>query len=171
MIAIGHSSAGVLIGVAIIAVASAVMPTWLLAVIALTIGVAMHYACDFIPHGHYYIDDKNPTPRSLATLGFDFIGGVALLFGLAWIKFGASSELLIVTVAITGALLPDMFESLIKLKIIPKAKVVKREMVFHGAMHWHDEPTSPLPHGARPLRWTDVWQLAVFLSAVYVLLR
>ncbi len=171
MIAVGHSSAGVLIGVAIVAVASTGMPTWLLAVMALTIGVAMHYACDYIPHGHYYIDDKNPTPRSLATLGIDFIGGVTLLFILAWNKFGVTGELLVVIAAISGALLPDMFESLIKLKIIPKAKIVKREMAFHGAMHWHDEPTSPLPHGARPLRWTDVWQLAVFLLAVYVLLR
>jgi hypothetical protein len=170
MIAIGHSSTGVLVGVAAVAVAGPAVPWWLVAAIALVVAVVLHYACDFIPHGHYYINSRHLTARSLATLGFDFIGGVVLFLALAWHKFGLSGELLVITAAMFGALVPDMFESLIKLKIIPKSSVVKREMAFHGAMHWHDEPTSPLPHGARPLCWTDVWQLAVFVLAICALL-
>lgn len=170
MIAVGHSSVGVLVGVSVIAVVNPSTPLWVMMILALVTAVISHYACDFVPHGHYYIDDKNLTARSIGTLFLDFIGGVILLLGLATRKYGLGPELVIIMSAMFGALAPDMFESSIKLKLIPKIALVKREMAFHGAMHWHDEPTSPLPHGARPIRWTDLWQLAMFIVAIYALI-
>lgn len=170
MIAVGHSSVGVLVGVAVLSVARPATPVWILVALALILAVISHYVCDFVPHGHYYIDNKKLTARSIGTLFVDFIGGVVLLLALATRKYGVGPELLVVAAGMLGALAPDMFESSIKLKLIPKTAMVKREMAFHGAMHWHDEPTSPLPHGARPIRWTDLWQLAMLAAAIYVLI-
>ncbi len=156
-------------GAAVITLVSPLTPLWAAVLVAVVAAVISHYACDFIPHGHYYIDNKNLTVKSIATLAVDFIGGVILLLALATHKYAFGPELFIIISAILGALAPDMFENLIKLKLIPQTAIVKREMAFHGAMHWHDEPTSPLPHGARPMRWTDLWQLAAFATAILIL--
>lgn len=171
MIALGHSSIGVLVGVAAVAIqANTNAPMSVILLLVFAFSLILHYVCDFIPHGHYYIDSQKLTPASISTLLLDSVAGAAVLLLLAGRKYGLGLELVIIMAAMAGSLAPDVFEALIKLKIIPKYSAVKREMVFHGAMHWHDEPDSPLPHGARPLRLTDVWQLAVILAAVLSLL-
>ncbi len=170
MIAVGHSSIGILIGVGIVAVSAPSSPGWAVAALAFVLAAGLHYACDFIPHGHYCIDDKHLTIRSVGTLFVDFIIGALLLVWLAWGKYGLSAELVVIAAAMFGSLAPDMFETLIKLKFIPKTAVVRQEMALHEAVHWHDEPSSPLPHGARPMRPTDVWQLVAFVLAIYVLI-
>lgn len=171
MIAIGHSAVGVIIGTAAVRLINPQVPLAIQMLMVFIVSFAVHYAMDFLPHGHYYIDPKHLTKKSIYYLGLDLIGGIILFAGLAALKYGfTSTEFWLIIAAIAGSQATDALEALISLKLLPRWKWLQLQTNFHSRMHWHDEPDSPLPGGARPLRSSDIWQLAVIALAVLLLI-
>lgn len=172
MVSSGHASVGALIGFAIVKTVPASAHPFLIIITAFLAAILSHYVCDFVPHGHYFILLKKLTTRSMTILFFDTFGATALILLLALLAFGLSPSFFIIAAAIIGAQLPDAFEGLVDLKIIPTGRFSKIHRYWHfKIIHWHNEPTSKLPGHGRPIRWTDLWQLITFMLAILVLLR
>ncbi|MBI4101181.1 hypothetical protein HY441_01750 [Candidatus Microgenomates bacterium] len=166
MIGVGHTSVGALIGVAVAALPTT-LPLWQRLLAVTILGVASHYGCDLIPHGHYNFDVKRPTARSSAMLIIDVIGSAALILWLAYLYLGISSGLLLVLTAIIAALLPDIWENLVTLKIIPNHRWVKLHRRFHmHIIHWHNHRTSLGRFIPRRLALTDTYLVALLALAV-----
>lgn len=176
MLAFGHTSSGVLVGLGLITIeqnaATAIPVGWLL-LVALLLGIAVHYLGDFIPHGHYDFVAKHPSKKAWIFLGLDF-AAVGLLFALiALHKFGFGIDFWVIFSAVLGAQLPDIFEGLVDRKIVPTNRWTKLHRYWHfKILHWHTRTAKRhLPSGARALAWTDIWQVAVFALALILLLR
>lgn len=170
MIAVGHSSVGVIIATSIIAVSggSPIGPAAF--VLAIILGITLHYLADLVPHGHYYINSKQLEKKQLVIFFLDLFGGALLFLVLALWKFGFTSEYFwLVLVAIAASQLTDVVEGLAAFKLIPKTKVVKKHSAFHGLVHWHNEPGSKIPGYGRPIRWSDLWQFLAFCLAFLAL--
>ncbi len=176
MLAFGHTSSGVLVGLGLITIeqsSPSVIPVGFLLLIAVLLGVLVHYLGDFIPHGHYDFAAKHPTKQAWFFLALDF-AAIGLLFTLIILqKFGFGFEFWIIFAAVLGAQLPDIFEGLVDRKIIPTNHWTKLHRHWHfKILHWHTRTAKRhLPSGARALQWTDVWQVAVFALALVLLIR
>lgn len=172
MIAVGHSAIGVIIGTVAIKIFRPELPPAAMVAVVFIIALVAHYAMDFVPHGHYYIDYKRLDSTAMSKFLLDLVGGVMLFSLLTLLKYGlVSIEFWLIIVAIGASQLTDAFEALVSFKLIPRWGWVRSHSQFHSLMHWHDEETSPLPGGARPIRWTDIWQVATVAVALLLLLR
>jgi len=174
MIAFGHSSTGVIVGVGAVAVAqSGASPSlvWLLPA-TVAIGVASHYLCDAIPHGHYHFSSTHPTTKQLALFALDFFG-VVILFGvIALHKFGLGAGLWLIAAGVLGAQLPDIYEAFVDLRILPTNKFSEAHRHWHWAiLHWHHLRGPRLTKDTRALGWWDIWQVGVFGLALWLLVR
>lgn len=171
MIAIGHSAVGVIIGTAAIRLINPQVPLAVQMLMVFIVSAAIHYAMDFLPHGHYCIDPKRLTKKSILYLSLDLIGGIIIFASLAVFKYGfASTQFWLIMAALAGSQAADALEALISLKLLPSWKLLRLQTNFHKAMHWHNEPDSPLPGGARPMRASDIWQLVVVGLALLLLI-
>lgn len=172
MIAIGHSAMGVIVGEAVIYTISPSLPIALQLLLAFGLALALHYAMDFLPHGHYYVDYKKLDSLAVSKVLLDLMGGILIFLFLAAFKYSISSlSFWTIVAAIAGSQLTDVFEAATKFKLIPRWSWVRVHSTFHKMMHWHNEPDSPLPGGARPFKWTDVWQVAVVAVTLLILLK
>jgi hypothetical protein len=172
VIALGHSASGVYLGLAGTTIASAglIAPAALLPVTVLA-GIGLHYAGDWLPHGHYRFDLKNDRQRSLIRLGLDLVLPLVLLLTLAGIKFGLGWEWGLILAALIGVHLPDIFENLVDLKVLPSGQFAKEHRAFHyDKLHKYRDPASTLPNHARALSRLDAYQFALLGLAVYLLI-
>lgn len=171
MIAVGHTSVGVIIASSIIAVSPAGQLSPWAFVFAIVLGVLFHYATDLIPHGHYYINTKHLKTGQLSVFFADLFGGALLFLIIAAYKFGFGQYFWLVLVAIIASQLTDVVEGLAAFKLIPRTKTVSAHSRFHLLVHWHNEPGSPNPGYGRPIRWSDAWQVLAFLLALIAILK
>lgn len=172
MIALGHTGSAALVGAAAIdTLIELSLPLGIVWPVILLSGIALHYIGDFVPHGHYRFDLKNNFRGSLLKLGLDFIVPVSLILILSTDKFGLGWEWGVMILLLAGVHLPDIFENLVNLKILPNTAAAKEHRRWHyERLHWHNDPTkSDLPNGARVLGWIDLYQLALLALAVYLL--
>ena len=172
MIALGHTGSGALVGLAAVSTLTEVpAPLPLALAIVLLSGIAAHYIGDWLPHGHYRFNSKKMNKSEVIKLGIDFLLPVFLILILAINKFEVGWESAVILTAISGVHLPDIFENLIDLKILPNTAAAKEHRRFHyDRLHWHNDPTmSILPNGARPLMLVDIYQLALLVLAIYLL--
>lgn len=172
MIALGHSASGVYLGLAggTIVSVGLIAPAALLPVTVMS-GIGLHYVGDWLPHGHYRFDLKNDRNRSLIKLTLDLVLPLALILWLASRQFGLEAEWWLMLAALIGVHLPDVFENLVDLKILPSGSFAREHRAFHyDKLHgrWRD-PSSTLPNHARTLSWLDLYQLALLGLAVYLL--
>lgn len=171
MIAIGHTSVGVIIATSIMAVSGSGPLGPMAFVLAIVLGIAFHYLADLVPHGHYYINSKQLNKKQLTIFFLDLFGGAALFLIMALWKFGITSEYFwLVLVAIAASQLTDVVEGLAAFKLIPKTKAVQKHSAFHLLVHWHNEPGSKNPGYGRPIRWSDLWQFLAFCLALVALI-
>lgn len=170
MIAIGHTSVGVIIATSIIAVSGSNPLGPAAFVLAIVLGIVFHYLADLVPHGHYYINTKDLQKSQLIIFFLDLFGGAALFLLLALWKFGMSEYFWLILVAIAASQLTDVVEGLAAFKLIPKTKAVRKHSAFHLLVHWHNEPGSRNPGFGRPIRWSDLWQFLAFCLAFLALL-
>lgn len=173
MIALGHTGSGVLVGlVGVSALTEIPVPLPLALMIVLLSGIAAHYIGDWLPHGHYRFDPSHPSKTSIMKLGIDLLLPLILVLLLSVSKFGLGWEFGIIVAALAGVHLPDVFENLIDLKLLPNTAAAKEHRRFHyDRLHWHnDRDHSDLPNGARVLSWIDTYQLALLALAIYLLI-
>ena len=172
MIASGHSSTGVIVGVGAVALAqNGASLAWLLPV-TLAVGVASHYFCDFIPHGHYHMSFGGATRKQLSIFLLDLTGVVILFGGIALHKFGFGADLWLIAAGVLGAQIPDMYEALVDLKMLPKNRFSEAHRHWHwDILHWHSHRGPRLTKDTRALGWIDLWQVAVFGIALWLLIR
>jgi hypothetical protein len=171
MIAVGHTSVGVIVGIGVLAITEGQSP--LVAVsVAYVAGVASHYLMDLIPHGHYDFNGENPTYRSISLLCLDLFLPISIFSLFLLLKFGLSTPLYVSFMAIAGAQAPDVLQGMLARGIFPRRGLFQDETHFHMWTHWHN-PKNPLDatrEGGRKLSWTDLWQVGCFCLAVYLLL-
>lgn len=172
MIALGHSAGGALVGLmGVSLVESGLAPVGVVLPMTLLAGIGSHYIGDWIPHGHYRFDLLGNRRSSLIKLALDLVLPIGLLLGLAGQKYGFGAEWWLVATGILGALLPDMVEILIDLKVLPNSALAREHRTFHyQKVHWHNDPAKyDLPNGGRPLMWIDVYQLGLLALVIYLL--
>lgn len=172
MIALGHTGSGALVGLAAVSTLAEVpAPLPLALLIVLLSGIATHYIGDWLPHGHYRFNSQKLNKSEVIKLSVDLLLPVLLILILAINEFEVGWEFTVILAALAGVHLPDIFENLIDLKILPNTAGAKEHRKFHyDILHWHnDRAKSNLPHGARPLKWVDIYQLAFLVAPVYLL--
>lgn len=171
MLAFGHSSVGSIIGASVAVVAAPTTNPFYKIGIALIFGFVSHYVFDAIPHGHYDFEAKKLwRNKTFWIFLLDTIGAFALLSLVALSSAGVSLTLLLVIIGMIGALLPDIWEAFIDLKIIPASWVARVHRKFHfNFLHWHNQPHSHLKGGARALGMADIWQAITFIIAILLL--
>lgn len=168
MLAFGHSSTGVLLGVGAIVMSRHWGQPWWLVPLIFLVGIAAHYAGDFIPHGHYQVGKNHLTVKSVSLLLLDVIGFGLLFLGIALHRFGIGYDWLLVAAAMAGVQVPDLFEAAVDFNLIPNNDLAKAHRRWHyDIVHWHN----PKPRIGRPITWIDIWQVAVFGLALWLLLR
>jgi hypothetical protein len=170
MIAAGHTSVGVLVGVGTLTLFPALPYPYHLTLV-LAVGLISHYLFDLVPHGHYNFDGQNPTFRSKVFFFIDFFIPIGLFSVLAFLTYGFSWPLLVVWAGITGAQAPDILFGLRASRLVSET-FWTREQAFHQWTHWHN-PTDlrkATNEGGLKLSIYDIWQMIVFLMAIWVVL-
>ena len=171
MIALGHAATGAMVGLASsVVLHETQLPLSVMVLPALLASAGAHYVGDFIPHGHYKFDVIKAPKTSVIKLALDF--GVAnfILMAVSFIQFGFTETFWLIVIGLIGVQLPDIFEGLIDLKIIPNTAAAKEHRAFHyNKLHWHRQSDSPLPNGARPLTIVDTYQLGLFVLACWMI--
>lgn len=171
MIGFGHTSTGILIGVGATRVLPENTSSPIQILIVILLGIVSHYLADFIPHGHYVIDPKKPSRKSLIIFALDTFGTAVILLGIALYKYGLALNFWLIFFAILGAQLPDIWQGIKALVTIKNNAFVRFETHMHNNIaHWHNPPHSPIPGGGRPWAWTDAWQICILLIALLCLL-
>ena len=172
MIAFGHSSTGVIVGVGAVSLAqSGASLAWLLPA-TLVVGIISHYLCDAIPHGHYHMSFTNASRKQLAIFLLDLFGVVVLFGGIALHKFGLGAGLWLIAAGVLGAQLPDMYEAFVDMGALPKNRFSEAHRHWHwDILHWHSHRGPRLTKDVRALGWWDLWQVAVFGLALWLLIR
>jgi hypothetical protein len=166
MIAFGHTAVGAGVGVlAFSQLGSTLDP---IAGLSLTtsIGVVSHYLTDSIPHGHFFKGISFSKKRIIPVIVFDLLISLLLFWELAYLNSGFSLKFLYIFAGILGAQLPDIVDGLIYIKVLPNKSILKKENDFHQFVHWHGREDETLIVGAR-----DIWQVAVVLLGIWVVLR
>jgi hypothetical protein len=172
MIAVGHTSVGVLVGLAGSTLLPAEAPLWLLVVITGVAGVASHYVMDLVPHGHYQFDGKTPSRRSVILLSLDLGLPIIIIAIILLAKFGLGPASWLVAAGVAGAQAPDIFDGLLDKGLIPAGRLATKESTIHYRTHWHNptDPTKATPQGGIPLGLADMWQGLVAAIALLWLL-
>jgi len=172
MIALGHSASGVFLSLAgTTIVLAGLVPAAGLVPFTVMAGIGLHYVGDWLPHGHYRFDLKNDRRRSLIKLSLDLVVPLAAILWLAGRKFGLGGEWALMIAALIGVHLPDIFENLVDLKILPSNAFAQEHRAFHyEKLHRWRDAGSPLPNQAKALSWLDVYQLALLGLALYLLI-
>lgn len=172
MIAAGHTSVGVVIGVAAseLLPASLNLPTQVLLVGL--VGIASHYAMDLVPHGHYEIDQAKPTTKTTTKLVFDLVIPILLLGVYLLLEHGLGRVSWLVGAGVLGAQLPDVINGLRSQGLLPPSTLLDKEGRFHSSTHWHNpsDASKATREGGRRLGWSDVWQVAMAGLAIMLLL-
>ncbi len=164
MVAFGHTAAGTIVGVITYQyLGSGDLTTGLLA--AGITGVASHYIGDSMPHGHFFKSSEF-RDKILLILAVDVIVPVIFLLGTAFYTQKSYIEILYIIFGISGAQLPDVLDSLIKLGVIKSNKFFDNEMRFHHWTHWHGTGDKALMFS-----FGDIWQILLFVLAVLVLIK
>lgn len=165
MVAFGHTAVGVIVGVGTYQLfghgdlAAGLIATGIL-------GVVSHYIMDCVPHGHFFKGEANFEHLIIWIILFDLLLPVLFLLATAHYIGKTPVEILFVLFGIGGSQLPDVIDSLMKIRLLPKAKLLKLENKFHQSTHWHGK-------GEKTLLFTffDIWQIAVFILAYVVLVK
>lgn len=163
MIALGHTSVGVIVGVT----AYNFLGQGNLAgglIIAGSAGMISHYLMDAIPHGHFTIA-KNYKRSILPIIIFDLLLPIIFFLEAIYLNNGVGVKFLYVLFAIGGAQLPDVIAGLIYIKIIKDKGLLNIEDNLHGVLHWKGKNSQVLLLG-----WLDIWQLLVILSALFLVI-
>ena len=171
MIAVGHTSVGTLIGIG----ASSLAPEVPLPAVVLLTGVVgwlSHYAMDLVPHGHYPFNQTSLTTKQKLTFLVDF--GLPLVVLAIWLlaEFGFGRQSWLVGAGVMGAQLPDILMGLRSKRVLPR-NFWQFESYWHSRTHWHNpkEAARATPEGGRQLGWSDLWQAAVAVLAILLLVR
>lgn len=165
MIAVGHTATGVLIGALVASTASDASTAHI--GLAFVLGMLAHYVGDALPHGHYAFNLHKQRARSLAMLFFDLFLPFVLFSVLAFNTYGVDLQAFIIISAMIGANTPDVFEELVNLGVLRSGSFGSKHRQFHyDLLHWHNDPASPLPNGARPLSWSDAYLVILVLTAL-----
>ncbi len=156
MIAVGHTSLGVVSGAIVVTVLPQTINLPVAISIAFITGLISHYLADLIPHGHYDFRPRHPTFKSLTLLGVDVILPILFFGWLVYSALGLNGEVWILVAAVAGALIPDSLDVLVRLAALPNWQIFAWHQRFHRQLHWHNQATSPFPHGARLLSLIDL---------------
>lgn len=168
MIAIGHTSIGAVIGMAVASATPGLPLSARLLIVALT-AIISHYICDWIPHGHYHVRWHQMSLKTFVLALIDLGLFSSVLLYLAWLHFGLGATFLIVMLGMTAAMLPDFFEGSVRIGLIPQWRWVRAHHYFHiKKMHWHSKPLSQIIRLPRPIQMTDMWLLGLFAVAVQI---
>ncbi len=173
MIAIGHTSVGVIIGVTATQLLPASIPLPAAVTAVGLISLASHYVMDLIPHGHYNFNKQQLTSQQKLYFSLDFILPIFLITIYLLSSSGFSHLTWLVGAGITGAQLPDLLMGLRSKELLPNWNWLRREALYHSQTHWHN-PTNKAKatnEGGRRLGLSDIWQVAVLIGAIYVLIR
>lgn len=173
MIAVGHASTGVLVGLAAVSVSSALaLPLSAYLVWTALAGVGAHYAGDWLPHGHYRVNFKKQRLLTLLKLSIDGLIPVVLFLGLAYAKWGINHEFWLVLTGIVGTLAPDIWENLLDAGLVQPSAFSQQHRRWHyQRLHWHNDAARfSLPNGGRPLVWSDLYLLALFSLSLWLLM-
>lgn len=163
MVAFGHTGVGTLIGIASYQVfGKGDIALGLIATGAL--GVLSHYLMDLIPHGHFF-KDQSYSKYILLVILFDLFLPVLFILGLAHFLEKSGTEILYILFGIGGAQLPDILEGLRRMELLPKGGILRWENKLHISTHWHGINEKLLMFSV-----FDIWQAAVFIAAVAVLI-
>ena len=172
MIAVGHTSVGIVLGVAtteLLHPSTLPLPLEIVAVGAA--GLASHYLMDLVPHGHYDFNQQGLTRRQKLTFGLDFILPISLVVIYLLASFGLGRISWLVGAGILGSQLPDLLMGLRSKKLLPDWPWLSVEAQFHSQTHWHN-PTNPVnatQEGGRKLAISDLWQVAMCALALILL--
>lgn len=163
MIALGHTSVGVIVGVtAYKFLGQGNLATGL--IIAGSAGMISHYLMDAIPHGHFFMV-KNYKKSILPIIIFDLSLPIIFFLWTIYSNNGFGVKFLYVLFAIGGAQLPDVIAGLIYIKIIKDKGLLSIEDNLHNALHWRGKNSQVLLLG-----WLDIWQILVILIALLLVI-
>lgn len=165
MVAFGHTAVGALVGIYGYQTFS---QGNLITGLTLTgaLGVISHYVMDFIPHGHFFKGTTNFKKYIIWVILFDLLLPIVFLLTLAQYFQKGGIQTLYILFGIGGAQLPDIIDSLIYLKFLPKINLLELENKFHQGTHWHGTKEKTLLFS-----FYDVWQIAVFLIATILIIK
>ena len=174
MIAVGHTSVGIVLGVATTEILHpSILPLPLEIVAVGAAGLASHYLMDLVPHGHYNFNQQGLTQRQKLTFGLDFILPICLVGIYLLTNFGFGRISWLVGAGILGAQLPDLLMGLRSKKLLPDWSWLSSESHLHSQTHWHN-PTNPAnatQEGGRKLAISDLWQVAMCILALVLLMQ
>lgn len=172
MIAIGHTSVGVILGVAVAEVAPENLPLIVAVLGTGALGVASHYAMDLVPHGHYDMNLTKPSKGEPLKLVVDLVIPIGLVGLFLLINYGFGPMTWLVGAGVAGAQLPDVLMGLHRRHLLPKWAWLQRESAFHSNTHWHNpkDPAKATNEGGRRLGLSDIWQAGVIVVALLMLL-
>ncbi len=161
MVAFGHTAVGASVGLATYSIVGDTNPALTL-LSAGAAGLISHYTADLIPHGHFFISQKNYGRNIALTIVFDFLLSVGLFLYTGYLNSGLSLKLLSILFAIGGAQFPDILDNLIRLKLLPYKGFLRMENKMHMETHWHGKNEKALL-----LSIFDIWQLLVILGSLW----
>ena len=174
MIAVGHTSVGIILGVATIELMrSSTLPLPLEVITVGAAGLASHYLMDLVAHGHYDFNQQGLTRRQKLTFSLDFILPISLVAIYLLTNFGFERISWLVGAGILGAQLPDLLMGLRSKKLLPDWPWLSSESHFHSQTHWHN-PTNPAnatQEGGRKLAISDLWQAGMCVLALALLMQ
>ena len=164
MVAFAHTAAGTIIGLVLPQnftsdnTAAGLITTGFM-------GLISHYLTDFIPHGHFFNKPKDFSKKNIWVIIFDLLLPFLFIIGSALYLNKSDTQIWYLLFGIGGAQLPDVLEGLKKIKLLPKTSILTAENKFHMSTHWHG-----LEEKALLFSIYDVWQIALYILAVYLLL-
>lgn len=173
MTSFGHNTVGALIGISVFSYASGLSSATAVALV-FTLGLLSHYLCDALPHGHYSgVNYKDLSKlRTKLVPSIDFLSSLLLILLFIIFSISDSRALLLASVGIFSAQLPDLLDLLIEFKIIKKGRLMKAHRYFHwNIIHWHNPPQddSEYPIG-RSWSYSDIWQVVPVLAFVFAVI-
>lgn len=163
MIAFGHTAVGALVGVSAYQMFGNGDLTTGLAVTTIA-GVTSHYLFDLIPHGHFF--NRGYKKNVNTVIIFDLFLSVLLFISTQYYFHGVDLAMLYLLFGIGASQAPDILDGLIYTDRIPNKGIIKIENNIHIATHWHGSGNN-----ARLLGSSDIWQLAVVLIALFVVIK
>lgn len=174
MIAIGHTSVGVILGTAatqFIPPLTLNLPIQIILVGAA--GLASHYLMDIMPHGHYEFDQKQISNRQKLYFSLDFILPILIIAFYLLTTHGFDRVTWLIGAGILGAQLPDVLMGLRNKNMLPNWNLFKIESHYHSQTHWHNpkDASKATTQGGRKLGLSDTWQLIVGIIATILLIK
>lgn len=169
MTAAGHIITGGSIGLIIASSLEIESIDFRLFVLVSLVGIFSHYVFDAIPHGHYKNSNVGSRDRvAFLRVALDFLFGTLLVMLLPATLGANSATLLLIALAASAALLPDILQIYSDV-VQTRARLLRLHYWFHSSvMHWQGD--IDVPDGRR---WTrsDLWQIAPLLAFVLMCFR